>query len=70
MIERHRISVSSACPKRFWRGVLFPLCELFSYKTAPTNFRAANPNINLDIPVINKFTPTRVPIAHTELDGQ
>ena len=41
-----------------------------SYKTAPANFLAANPNINLDIPVISKFTPTSVPIAHTELDGQ
>ena len=40
------------------------------YKTALANFLAASPSINLDIPVINKFTPTSVPIAHTELDGQ
>jgi hypothetical protein len=63
-IERHRISVSSVTL------TLCSLCELFYYKTPLTSFRAANPNINLDIPVINKFTPTNVPIAHTELDGQ
>jgi hypothetical protein len=40
------------------------------HATGLTNFLAANPTINLDIPVINKFTPTSVPIAHTELDGQ
>ena len=44
--------------------------SLLSYKTALANFLAASPSINLDIPVINKFTPTSVPIAHTELDGQ
>jgi hypothetical protein len=57
----------------FAKGALnsaLSLCELFSQKTALANFLAANPNISLDIPVINKFTPTNVPIAHTELDGQ
>src|SRR6516225_6401641 len=35
-----------------------------------TSFRAASPNISLDIPVISRFTPTIVPIAQIELDGQ
>ena len=47
-----------------------PLLLITRYTTALTNFLAANPNISLEIPVINKFTPTNVPIAHTELDGQ
>jgi hypothetical protein len=48
----------------------FPFFLTTDYRTALTNFLAANPNINLEIPVISKFTPTNVPIAHTELDGQ
>jgi hypothetical protein len=32
--------------------------------------RAAIPSMSREIPVISRFTPTSVPIAHTELDGQ
>jgi len=37
---------------------------------AVIRFRAARPNINREIPVMIRFTPTSVPMAHTELDGQ
>ena len=35
-----------------------------------SNFRAASPNINREMPVINKLMPTSVPMAQIELDGQ
>ena len=34
------------------------------------SLRAAVPSMSREIPVIIKFTPTNVPMAHTELDGQ
>jgi hypothetical protein len=34
------------------------------------SLRAAVPSMSREIPVIIKFTPTSVPMAHTELDGQ
>ena len=37
---------------------------------ALTSFRAVRPSISREIPVINRFTPTSVPMAHTVLDGQ
>ncbi len=33
-------------------------------------FRAAMPIITREMPVIRRFTPTRVPMAQTELEGQ
>ena len=35
-----------------------------------TSFRAASPNMSRVIPVINRFTPTRIPMAQIELEGQ
>jgi hypothetical protein len=32
--------------------------------------RAARPSITREMPVMRRFTPTRVPMAHVELDGQ
>ena len=34
------------------------------------SLRAAVPSMSREIPVIIRFTPTSVPMAHTELDGQ
>jgi hypothetical protein len=38
--------------------------------TRQASVRAADPSITRENPVIIKFTPTSVPIAQIELDGQ
>jgi hypothetical protein len=57
------------------------LCRLFAYSTSELNFvyylasslltfRAVKANISRVMPVIKSVNPTKVPMAHTELDGQ
>jgi hypothetical protein len=58
VVLAHNVWSGSTLPGAGWTATRF------------TSFRAARPNISREIPVISRFTPTRVPIAHTELDIQ
>src|ERR1700722_7047884 len=40
------------------------------WRYAFDSFRAARPSISRENPVIRRFTPTNVPMAQVELDGQ